>query len=222
MTYEPGGADDGMGVSAGTVVGESARSHTHWLIERYDEDATSWASRRLGGDPAGRAGFLQPSVFDFRRLGVSPFDMSEVIGNLVTNVGWGRIARLAIGTAVTAFTTATTRIGAGVGTGAAAGNDTDLSGGAGATGRFFQPVSGAGTATDGTGTSGTGSATLAFASTFGTGDANFAWGEFGVDQGTATGTTVVAPLLNHKVSAQGTKASGQTWSATVTFTFTSS
>jgi hypothetical protein len=221
MTYEPGQVADSVGVSVGTTVDESARSRTHWLIERYDRDATSWASRRLGGEPAGRNGFLQPSIFDFHRLGVSPFDTSEVLGNLITNVGWGRIARLAIGTAVTAFTTATTRIGVGTGTVVASGNDTSL-GGTGAAGCFYKLVSGAGTATDGTGTSGTGSATLAFAATFGTGDANMVWAEFGVDQGTADGTAVVAPLLNHKISAQGTKVSGQTWTATVTFQFSSS
>lgn len=221
MTYEPGGAADGVGVSVGTTIDESARSHTRWLIERYDEDATSWASRQLGGEQAGSRGFLQPSIFDFHRLGISPYDTSEVLGNLVTNVGWGRIARLAIGTAVTAFTTATTRIGVGTGTAGASGNDTSL-GGTGAAGCFYKLVSGAGTATDGTGTSGTGSATLAFAATFGTGEANMVWAEFGVDQGTADGTAAVAPLLNHKISAQGTKASGQTWTATVTFQFSSS
>jgi hypothetical protein len=60
------------------------------------------------------------------------------------------------------------------------------------------------------------------AATFGTADGNFAWNEWGSDVGTATVTssnTVNAVLLNHKTSiAQGTKASGQTWSATATIT----
>jgi hypothetical protein len=190
MVHEPGRAADGMGVSVGTTLDESARSHTRWLIERYDEDATSWASRRLGGEPAGRGGFLQPSIYDFHRLGVTPYDTSEVLGNLITNGGWGRLLTLAIGGGGTAYDATHTRIGVGTGTAGASGNDTSL-GGTGAAGAQYNLVSGAGTATNGTGTSGTGSATLAFAATFGTGDANFHWQEFCVDQGTASGTATV-------------------------------
>jgi hypothetical protein len=57
---------------------------------------------------------------------------------------------------------------------------------------------------------------------FGTADGNFAWEEWGLDVGTATvtaGTTVNAVLLNRKVASNGTKASGQTWTATATITF---
>ncbi len=221
MVYEPGRAVDGMGVSVSTALGESGRSHTRWLIERYDQGATSWASQRLGGEPIGSPGFLQPSIFDFRRLGVTPYDTSEVLGNLITNGGWGRLLTLAIGGGGTAYDATHTRIGVGTGTAGASGNDTSL-GGTGSVGAQYNLVSGAGTATNGTGTSGTGSATLAFAATFGTGDANFHWQEFCVDQGTASGTAAVATLLNHKISDQGTKVSGQTWTATVTFSFQSS
>lgn len=219
---DPGHGDDGIGVSVGTSVAESARSRTHWRIDRFDADASSWASRRLGGEPAGKTGFIQPSVYDFHRLGVTPYEVSEVFGNLITNAGWGRMLTLAIGGGGTAYDATHTRIGVGTGAAGASGNDTSL-GGTGAAGCQYNLVSGAGTATNGAGTSGTGSATLAFVSTFGTADANFAWNEMGVDQGTANGTAAVATLLNHKTGiAQGTKASGQTWTATVTFTFTSS
>jgi hypothetical protein len=56
---------------------------------------------------------------------------------------------------------------------------------------------------------------------FGTADGNFAWQEWGIDIGTATvssGNTVNAVLLNRKVASNGTKASGQTWTATATIT----
>lgn len=60
--------------------------------------------------------------------------------------------------------------------------------------------------TDSTGTSG--SKTITFRGTFGTSDANQAWNEWGIDNGTR--------LVNRKVAANGTKASGQTWQFTIT------
>jgi hypothetical protein len=55
--------------------------------------------------------------------------------------------------------------------------------------------------------------TITWQSAFGTGSANYAWREFGVANG-AGGTT----LLNRKVSYQGTKASGQTWTLNLAYT----
>ena len=49
-----------------------------------------------------------------------------------------------------------------------------------------------------------------FQSDFGSSDANFDWNEFGVFNASSAGT-----MLNRKVSAQGTKVSGQTWRFTV-------
>ena len=50
-------------------------------------------------------------------------------------------------------------------------------------------------------------------STFGSGDANQAWNEFSVRNGASADK-----MLNRKVSAQGTKTSGQTWELTLTIT----
>jgi hypothetical protein len=58
-------------------------------------------------------------------------------------------------------------------------------------------------------TSGT-SQQIVFRATFIGTDANYAWQEFLVDNGTTA--------LNRKVSNQGTKVSGQTWTITVTIT----
>lgn len=223
MAEEFAAASDLVSIGALVPLADVGRSRTHWNVYRWDDDATSWVSRQLGGEPAGRRGFVQPSARDFAEYGVAPYEQSVVYGNLITNAGWRRIVDLAIAAGGQAWDSTHTRIGAGNGTGTAAGNSTDLTAASGTANRFFQPVSNAGTATSGTGTSGTGSSTLAFASTFGTADGNFAWNEFGIDQGTATGSTVTATLLNLKTSiSQGTKASGQTWTATCTFTFTSS
>lgn len=60
--------------------------------------------------------------------------------------------------------------------------------------------------TDSTGTAG--SKTITFRSTFGSAVANQVWAEWGIDNGTR--------LLNRKVAANGTKASGSSWVFTVT------
>jgi hypothetical protein len=199
-------AADGIGVGVVAGLAESPRGTTIWHIDRWDEDATRWVKARTG--------LLSPIGAVFERLRVRPYQTSEVVGNLVTTAGWTRASNLLTNQGATQAMDAThTRIGAGNGAGTAAAGDTDLSASAGSTNRWFQLVSGAGTVSTNT---------LAFAATFGTADGNFAWNEFGIDVGnTASGNTVAALLYNHKTSiAQGTKASGQTWTATATITFT--
>jgi len=62
--------------------------------------------------------------------------------------------------------------------------------------------------------------------TFGTGVGNYHWQEWGVDGGTASGTTVTSEgnttpgLINHKVTDLGTKTSAASWVFTVTITIT--
>lgn len=58
-----------------------------------------------------------------------------------------------------------------------------------------------------------GAATITFRSTFGSSDANYAWAEWGVFNGSSGGR-----MLNRKVQSLGTKASGATWVFTVTIT----
>ena len=49
------------------------------------------------------------------------------------------------------------------------------------------------------------SQTVTWQSSHTSGLSNFAWQEWGIDNGTANSTTVVTPLLNHKVESLGTK-----------------
>ena len=51
---------------------------------------------------------------------------------------------------------------------------------------------------------------LRFKSSFGTGDANYAWQEWGVFNAASSGT-----MMNRKVESLGTKTSSQTWEFTV-------
>jgi hypothetical protein len=54
---------------------------------------------------------------------------------------------------------------------------------------------------------------ITFRSTFATGDANWAWAEWGVFSAAAAGT-----MLSRKVEALGTKTSAQSWQLTVDIT----
>lgn len=197
---------DGVSVGAGVALMDGQRVSTVWRIDRYDADQTSWVKRR--------SGFAAPDDAAFRRLRVDPYETSIVVGNLLTTAGLNRLTSLAIAGGGQAITNTSARIGVGNGAGTAAVGDTDLSASAGSVNRWFQVMA----ATYPQQSNGV----ITLQSVFGTSDGNFAWNEFGVDVGTPTvssGNTVAALLFNHKTSiAQGTKASGQTWTATATIT----
>ena len=221
-------AADLLGVGVAAPMREGAFGTTRWRVERWDEEQTRQAIARLKdlriaipGRVIGSHGSIaeysdQVTPGLFRRAGIKPCRVSEFDGNLITNAGWTRLMSLLTNQSATQALDAThTRIGVGNSSTAEAYTDTDLGAAAGSANRWFQPVSGAGTL---------GTRTLAFSATFGTADGNFAWNEFGLDVTSATataGNTVGVILFNHKAAiAQGTKASGQTWTATATLTFT--
>ncbi|MEU0469930.1 hypothetical protein ABZ215_38535 [Amycolatopsis sp. NPDC006131] len=60
-----------------------------------------------------------------------------------------------------------------------------------------------------------GAATITFRATFGSSDANWTWNEWGIFNSTTNGT---GRMLNRKVEALGTKASGSTWVLTLSIT----
>lgn len=140
----------------------------------------------------------------------TPFEITETDGNLLTTAGLGRIATLINAGTGNLIASTTARVGAGNGVTAAAIGDTDLSASAGSSNRWFQTC-----------TVTVPSNVWTFVAVFGSTDGNFAWAEWGIDVGTATvssSATVSAVLLNRKVASNGTKASGQTWTATATIT----
>jgi hypothetical protein len=136
--------------------------------------------------------------------GDPPDEVFEDKGNLLLNAGITRMINLLTGAGGTAFNAANSRIGVGNSTTAAAAGQTDLQGGS----KYFKLV-------DSATPSGQ---TVTWVATFASGDANFAWEEWGIDNGSTSGSTVTAPLLNRKVAAMGTKGSGSTWTLTVTIT----
>lgn len=204
MSHDTAKALDAFGVGVAADIRDAFNWRIEWDVQRWDAEATDWAMRQLDG----RA----PTAEDFLRLGVKSYEDSHVDGNLLTTAGIGRIATLLTAGTGNLISSTTARVGVGNGAGTAVIGDTDLGAAAGSGNRWFQTC-----------TVTIPSNVLTFAATFGTADGNFAWNEFGIDIGTATvtsGNTVNAVLLNHKTSiAQGTKASGQTWTATATVTF---
>ena len=132
---------------------------------------------------------------------------------MILQAGWVALLGGIAGTSITTkFSSTVGRIGVGDSNTAAAYTQTDLQA---ATNKYYQLVSGTPVIT----TSST-PPTLVFSASFGTGVANYQWQEFITDEGTASNTgPVVATCLNRGVSNQGTKASGQTWTATETISW---
>lgn len=122
----------------------------------------------------------------------------------ITDAGRNHLVQAGVGAAVTPFNNANSYIGVGDSTTAFAAGQTDLQA---ATNKLRKAM-------DATYPSG-GANVLTFRSTFATGDANFAWNEWGVFNAAAAGT-----MLNRKVESLGTKTNTQTWQFTVTLTFT--
>jgi hypothetical protein len=174
--------------------------HAQLGIARWDEAAVKAAND---------AGFVAPTPEDFYALGLLPYSETSVDKNLLTTAGLTRIVALINAGGGNAVTTTTARVGTGDGGGTAAIGDTDLSAVSGSTHRWFQTC-----------TVTIPSNVITAVAVFASADGNYAWNEWGIDVGTATvssASTVNAVLLNHKTSiAQGTKASGQVWTATAT------
>lgn len=146
-----------------------------------------------------------------RLAGRPPDGHAYAHGNLLLTAGITRLGNLLTATGGTqAYDTTHTRIGTGNGSTAVVIGNTDLSAAAGSANRWFQLVDTAPTVVTNV---------ITFHATFATGDGNFVWSEFGTDQGTASGNTVTAPLLNRSVpgTSLGTKTSGS-WAITETIT----
>lgn len=143
---------------------------------------TKWTIRRYADDNAFAAD--------------QPYDVTEIDGNLLLNEGIAELWDLAIGAgSPTNFGNTNARLGVGDSNAAESASQTDLQA---ATNKTYKAMEASYPSRSGQ--------TVTWRSVFGSADANYAWAEFVVDNG---GTAL--KTLNRKVSAQGTKASGQTW-----------
>lgn len=120
----------------------------------------------------------------------------------LTTAGVTYMAQAAFGTNPTPFNATNARIGVGDSATAFAAAQTDLQA---ASNKFRKIVDSAPSGA---------SNVLTLVATFATGDANFAWQEWGVFNAASGGT-----MLSRKVESLGTKPSTQTWQFTVTLTF---
>jgi hypothetical protein len=147
-----------------------------------------------------------------------PYDVIEGEPNMLMNGGisclWQSLIGNGTATAgqnLTYFNNGNAAIGVGDSTTAAAATHTDLQA---ATNKLRRAME----ATYPQHTDGTTAAanTITFRSSFATGDANFAWQEWGVFN---SATAATGRMLNRKVESLGTKSSG-TWTLTVTIQIT--
>lgn len=133
-----------------------------------------------------------------------PYAVVDIPGNLMLNEGIALHIDLMIGAGGTAFNNANAYIGVGDSSSAESAAQTGLQA---ATNKLYKAMSATYPQRS--------SQTVTFRSAFGSSDANFAWNEFTV----ANGNSDSSVNLNRKVSAQGTKTAGQTWTVDLAITF---
>ena len=131
------------------------------------------------------------------------YDNSVVDGNLALNEGIAVLQTLLIGTGGTAFSNANSYLGVGDSSTAASATQTGLQA---ATNKLYMAMD--------TSFPSISAQTITWQSTYAPGDANFAWNEFTVGNGSSDASA----NLNRKVSSQGTKASGQVWTLQLAIT----
>lgn len=151
---------------------------------------TLWTIRRYSDDDAFQSG--------------RPFSTSEIDGNVLLNEGITALQNLLIGDAETAFSEANSYIAVGDSSTSEAAAQTGLQA---STNKLYKAVESGYPTISGQITT--------WRAIFGSSEANFAWNEFTV----ASGNSDSADNLNRKVSSQGTKASGQTWTVDVAITW---
>lgn len=178
--------------------------NAHAKVEKWSGEQVAEVVRLTG---------VQNPSADLLASYITPYEVVEEPGNLLTTAGLTRLMSLLNGAGGQALTNTATRIGVGNSSTAATIADTDLGAAAGSGNRFFMTM-------DATYPSVSG-AVLTAKATFGGSDGNFAWNEWGLDIGTPTvssGTTVNATFFNHKIASLGTKVSPAVWGFTVTVT----
>lgn len=165
----------------------------NWKLEKFHEDINDRREADL--------------------MGYQPYEVIEGEGNLamyggVSNI-WQTLIGNGTGTAaqtLTYFNNANAHLGVGISNTAAVATQTDLQGAS----KFRMPMDSTYPAhTDAT-TSG--AATITFQGTASSGQANFAWEEWGLFNGSSGGR-----MLNRRVVSLGTKATGS-WTLQVTLT----
>jgi len=190
-----------------TDLHDAVKWHAKWQVLKFNADDIILA----GLDPA------TAQEAEILAAGVTPCEIIEREGNLLMYGGASCMWQTLIGNgtatagqSLTYFNNAQAAIGVGDSSTAAAATQTDLQASTNKLRKAMDatfPVHADGVTSP--------AASIQFKSTFATGDANFAWQEWGVFN-SATGGT--GRMLNRKVESLGTKTSAASWAFTVTLT----
>lgn len=171
----------------------------------HQSDTIMWRVRgrveKWSDDQLAALGLVDAPSSVIRNAGLDPFAVEKFEGNLLLNEGINEMWQLIAGEAATAFSEANARIGVGDSSTAAAATQTDLQA---STNKTYKAMN--------TNYPSIANQTITFQADFGSGDANYAWEEWVVDNG-----AVGLKTMNRKVTSLGTK-SGGTWTLTVDIT----
>jgi len=180
-----------VGIIAASGIKEYLTEKAEWKITRY-ASADDAKNQKIYNDTEAKSMFGSPQ-------------QSQVTGNVLLNEGINELWTLMCSGSGTKFNSTAAYLGVGSSTQTASSTQIALK--AGSTLQKYVAMSAAyptyGTAQKAT-----------WRSEFGSTQANYAWNEFTV----ANGNSTAAKNLNRKVSAQGTKASGQVWQLTLDIT----
>jgi hypothetical protein len=172
-----------------TALAESAKWRCKTTVRKFDGDVSEYIARF--GEQEG-----------LRRFYAEHTPVEEIVreGNILTQTGIEAIWKLVAGLTATAYSNANARLGVGNDNTAAQATDTDLIGASKAWKgmEVGYPV-----------VSALADKKITFRSIFGSSEGNFAWLEWGVDNGASA-----HKLLNRKVENLGTKSSGS-WQLTI-------
>jgi len=196
-TQDIGSGQDHLSITKGRSIFEKTIEKTEWFIDKviFPEKLRLQAEHFLQS-----GGKLDDAL---RRFQGKHLGRTSILGNLLLNEGINALWTLAAGGSETAYNNANAELVVGDSSSAEAATQTDLQA---ATNKLFKAMD-TGYPTYGT------AQKITFRSSFAGGDANYAWNEFSVRNGNTANKN-----LNRKVSAQGTKTSGQTWQLTLEIT----
>jgi len=195
MNNDQGKLNESAHVGASLVAHQPVMWRARWKLEKRHGD---WNGEQIDAG-----------------LAPEPYEVIEQEGNLLMYGGasclWEALIGNGTGTAgqsLTFFDNSNAAIGVGDDNTAAAADQTDLQA---ATNKLRKAMDA--TYPDHTDGAGSGAEDITFRSTFGTSEANYAWAEWGIFNSPSAAT---GRMLNRKVQAMGTKASGASWTLTVT------
>lgn len=173
----------------------------------HERQATFWTP---GGGRVATVPY-DPTGPEMLAAGLEPVAIVEAEHNVLCNAGIGLLLQLLTTTGTpTAYSAANARIAAGDGNGSvptAAATDAGL---AATTNQWYQGMDG--------GFPSVSAQTATWQGTVATGNGNFTWNEFGLDNGGASSASPAGTLLNHRGLALGTKTSTYAWQTQVQIT----